>query len=96
MNTNLTSPYLTEVELEFLAEDEKIIIIPNFKSYDIKNSMKGFAEDYGPFLPNQPISVPLWFAIQLKKLSKCQIQPPAWMDPGIYILYNLLLIFYNR
>jgi len=66
----------TANEIEFLAEDESITIIPNF-NLDTLSLING---DYGPFKPSIPIKVPLWLAITLKKRQKCKIQPPLWMD----------------
>eukprot|EP00465_Bigelowiella_longifila_P005778 CAMPEP_0185265292 /NCGR_PEP_ID=MMETSP1359-20130426/27043_1 /TAXON_ID=552665 /ORGANISM="Bigelowiella longifila, Strain CCMP242" /LENGTH=179 /DNA_ID=CAMNT_0027854483 /DNA_START=62 /DNA_END=601 /DNA_ORIENTATION=+ len=34
----------------------------------------------GPFQPQQPVMVPLWLALQLRKEGKCGIMPPEWMD----------------
>ncbi|GIX76901.1 DNA replication complex GINS protein PSF2 [Caerostris extrusa] len=62
-------------DLEFLAEQESVRIIPNFshgKLYLIRG-------DVGPFIPGNTVQVPLWLAINLRQRQKCRIQPPDWM-----------------
>jgi len=61
---------------EFLAQDELITIIPNFKR---ENPLHLLSGDFGPFEPLTPISVPLWLALTLKKRKNCKIQIPVWM-----------------
>jgi GINS complex subunit 2 len=34
----------------------------------------------GPFQPQQPVEVPLWLALQLRKEKKCGIISPEWLD----------------
>ena len=63
-------------ELEFLAEDEEIRIVPNFKMERL-SLIRG---EFGPFVPTIPTTVPLWLAVALKRSKKCQIQPPPWLD----------------
>ncbi|MCO5556839.1 hypothetical protein L7F22_017629 [Adiantum nelumboides] len=63
-------------EVEFLAEDEQIDIVPNVRL----DTLHMICGDYGPFRPQIPVRVPLWLAIALKKRSKCRIQPPDWMS----------------
>lgn len=73
----LASTYPTDFELEFLAEDTVIDIIPNFRS----KVERGFiAANLGPFMPGVPAKVPLWVALQLKQLKRCSIQAPAWLE----------------
>eukprot|EP01112_Ceratiomyxa_fruticulosa_P015192 TRINITY_DN4444_c0_g1_i1.p1 TRINITY_DN4444_c0_g1~~TRINITY_DN4444_c0_g1_i1.p1 ORF type:complete len:184 (+),score=35.70 TRINITY_DN4444_c0_g1_i1:157-708(+) len=72
----MESPNFTPAQMEFLAEDEKINIIPSFKM-DVLHLISG---DYGPFIPGIPKEVPLWLAITLKKRKMCKIQMPEWMD----------------
>lgn len=36
--------------------------------------------DYGPFIANVPLDVPLYLAMALYRRGKCRIIPPAWMD----------------
>ncbi|KAM7265093.1 hypothetical protein ACFE04_002776 [Oxalis oulophora] len=63
-------------EIEFIAEDELIEIVPNMRM-DPLNFLSG---DFGPFLPQIPTNVPLWLAVALKKRGKCSIRPPQWMS----------------
>uniref|UniRef100_A0A7I4CQ34 DNA replication complex GINS protein PSF2 n=1 Tax=Physcomitrium patens TaxID=3218 RepID=A0A7I4CQ34_PHYPA len=66
----------TELEVEFMAEDEPVNIIPNVRM----DTLHMICGDYGPFRPQIPITVPLWLGIAMKKRSKCRIQPPGWMS----------------
>ncbi|KAA8534203.1 hypothetical protein F0562_031604 [Nyssa sinensis] len=63
-------------ELEFLAEDEMVEIVPNM-TMDTLNLICG---DFGPFRPQIATQVPLWLAVALKKRGKCTIRPPEWMS----------------
>ncbi|XP_057789126.1 DNA replication complex GINS protein PSF2 [Salvia miltiorrhiza] len=63
-------------ELEFLAEDEMIEIVPNLRM-DPLNFISG---DFGPFRPQIPTQAPLWLAVALKKRGKCTIRAPEWMS----------------
>ncbi|KAL3521102.1 hypothetical protein ACH5RR_019251 [Cinchona calisaya] len=63
-------------ELEFLAEDELIEIVPNLRM-DPLNLICG---DFGPFRPQIATQVPIWLAVALKKRGKCAIRPPDWMS----------------
>lgn len=63
-------------EIEFLAENEQITIIPNFT----QGKLHLICGDCGPFTPSMPIQVPLWFAINLRQRQKCRIIPPDWMS----------------
>ncbi|CAI9092397.1 OLC1v1027625C2 [Oldenlandia corymbosa var. corymbosa] len=63
-------------ELEFLAEDELIEIVPNMRM-DPLNLICG---DFGPFRPQIATQVPVWLAVALKKRGKCTIRPPEWMS----------------
>ncbi|CAN0521576.1 unnamed protein product, partial [Scytosiphon promiscuus] len=58
---------LTAAELEFIAEDELIEIVPKFKHGPL-HLIQG---DFGPFVPQARAKVPLWLAISLKKRQKC-------------------------
>uniref|UniRef100_A0A2P2HZE0 DNA replication complex GINS protein PSF2 n=1 Tax=Hirondellea gigas TaxID=1518452 RepID=A0A2P2HZE0_9CRUS len=62
---------------EFLAEREKIQIIPNF-SHD---KLYLIAGDVGPFVAGLPCEVPLWLAVNLRQRGKCRLVAPSWMDP---------------
>ncbi|KAK0591614.1 hypothetical protein LWI29_004865 [Acer saccharum] len=63
-------------EIEFMAEDELVEIVPNIRM-DPLNFISG---DFGPFFPQIPAKVPLWLAVALKKRGKCTIRPPQWMS----------------
>ncbi|GAB4827472.1 DNA replication complex GINS protein PSF2 [Ancistrocladus abbreviatus] len=63
-------------EMEFLAEDEMIEIVPNMRM----ESLNLISGDYGPFRPQIPALVPLWLAVALKKRGKCTIRSPEWMS----------------
>lgn len=66
----------TAAFLEFMAEDELITIIPNFKS----KTFHFISGDYGPLDPSIPVDVPLWLAVYLKQNQRCQIQCPEWLE----------------
>lgn len=63
-------PRLRNDEVEFQAEDELVTIVPKFES-DVFALIGG---RYGPFVPQTPVQVPLWLAVELRKQQKCQIQ----------------------
>lgn len=63
-------------EVEFLAEKEKVTILPNFS----ENKVYLIGGDIGPFNASLPTDVPIWVAINLKQRRKCRIQPPDWME----------------
>jgi len=65
-------------EVEFVAEDEIVDIVPNIRM-DALNMICG---DFGPFYPQVPTKVPLWLAVALKKRGKCTIRTPDWMTVG--------------
>jgi len=79
MSTGLqsVSTSISANQLEFLAEDEPITVIPNFK-LPVLHFIRG---SIGPLHPAVPATVPLWLALLLKKQRKCKIQIPEWMDP---------------
>ncbi|OAY72195.1 DNA replication complex GINS protein PSF2, partial [Ananas comosus] len=62
-------------EVEFLAEDEVVEIVPNIRM----ESLNMICGDFGPFFPQIPSKVPLWLAAALKKRGKCTIRTPEWM-----------------
>eukprot|EP00271_Cylindrocystis_brebissonii_P023503 TRINITY_DN9782_c0_g1_i1.p1 TRINITY_DN9782_c0_g1~~TRINITY_DN9782_c0_g1_i1.p1 ORF type:complete len:179 (-),score=36.12 TRINITY_DN9782_c0_g1_i1:439-975(-) len=66
----------TEKEIEFLAEDELISIVPNFRG----ETFHMISGEFGPFRPQIALEVPLWLALALKSRGKCTIQPPEWMS----------------
>ncbi|KAF7131641.1 hypothetical protein RHSIM_Rhsim09G0166200 [Rhododendron simsii] len=63
-------------ELEFLAEDETIEIVPNMRM-DALDLTCGI---FGPFYPQITTQVPMWLAVAMKKRGKCTIRPPEWMS----------------
>ncbi|KAL1917304.1 uncharacterized protein VTP21DRAFT_4960 [Calcarisporiella thermophila] len=65
------SPY----EIEFLAENELIDILPSYKM----DPLHLICGTYGPFQPPKRTQVPLWLALTLKKHQKCSIIPPEWL-----------------
>ncbi|KAL6526808.1 hypothetical protein OROGR_015898 [Orobanche gracilis] len=65
-------------EMEFLAEDEMIEIVPNLRM-DPLNFISG---DFGPFRPQIATEVPLWLAVALKRRGKCTVRAPDWMAVG--------------
>ncbi|CAK5062512.1 unnamed protein product [Meloidogyne enterolobii] len=60
---------------EFIAENELIQILPNFN----ERTIHLISGDFGPFEAGSPVTVPLWFALQLKYKHKCKIVPPEWL-----------------
>ncbi|XAR54018.1 hypothetical protein NMG60_11028997 [Bertholletia excelsa] len=65
-------------QLEFLAEDEMIEIVPNMRM-DPLNLIRIFG-DFGLFHPQIATQVPLWLAVALKKRGKCIIRASEWMS----------------
>ncbi|KAI5670678.1 hypothetical protein M9H77_11042 [Catharanthus roseus] len=62
-------------ELEFVAEDEMIEIVPNMRM----DPLDLICGKFGPFMPQIVTQVPIWLAIALKKRGKCTIRPPEWI-----------------
>jgi|SRR5690606_4956580 len=62
-------------EIEFLCENESIEIIPRISMKEI-DLISG---TIGPLNVNIPCTVPLWFAIRLRKRGECVIQQPKWL-----------------
>ncbi|KAK6929347.1 GINS subunit, domain A, partial [Dillenia turbinata] len=63
-------------EVEFLAEDEMVEIVPNMRM----ERLSLICGDFGPFRPQIATEVPLWLAVALKKRGKCTIRTPQWMS----------------
>lgn len=63
-------------EVEFIAEDERIRIVPNFNHERI-HLISG---DVGPFEAGISLEVPIWLGIYFKRRQKCQILPPEWLN----------------
>lgn len=70
---------MNPAEVEFLAENQSIQIIPNF-SHDRLYLICG---EVGPFRPGIPVQVPLWMAVNLKQRQKCRLTAPEWMNVDI-------------
>lgn len=68
----------TANEIEYLAEDQIITVIPNFTG-DPFIFMNGRTDK---FRPARPAKVPLWFGMLLKKRGQCRVQMPAWFSKG--------------
>mmetsp|Transcript_9787 Transcript_9787/g.35590 ORF Transcript_9787/g.35590 Transcript_9787/m.35590 type:complete len:154 (+) Transcript_9787:268-729(+) len=71
-----SSSELTHQEVNFSAEDEVVLVVPNFSLQQV-HLLGG---TYGPFRPQIQAAVPLWFATILKKQGKCCIIPPMWLN----------------
>ncbi|XP_023642275.1 DNA replication complex GINS protein PSF2 isoform X2 [Capsella rubella] len=54
-------------EIEFMAEDELVEIVPNMNMEQLN------------FI-SIPTKVPLWLAVALKRRGKCTFRPPGWMS----------------
>ncbi|KNC96146.1 DNA replication protein PSF2 [Spizellomyces punctatus DAOM BR117] len=67
---------LTPAEVEFIAENETITIVPLHRM----GTLQLINGSYGPFKPPIKHQVPLWLALTLKRKQKCLIQPPEWLD----------------
>ncbi|KAL1449229.1 hypothetical protein WDU94_000451 [Cyamophila willieti] len=64
-------------EIEFIAEDQMVEIIPKFNHLNLIHLISG---DVGPFRAGIPVKVPLWLAINLKQRQKCRMVMPEWMS----------------
>lgn len=54
-------------------------IIPNFQ-HDVLRFITG---NFGPFLPQTPVDVPLWLACILRKRKMCAVVPPDWLHATV-------------
>lgn len=70
---------MNPAEVEFLAENQTIQVIPNF-SHDRLFLICG---EVGPFRPGIPVQVPLWLGINLKQRQKCRFTAPDWMNVDV-------------
>ncbi|KAA8498369.1 putative DNA replication complex GINS protein PSF2 [Porphyridium purpureum] len=73
----LGGPAVRYLELEHVAMEQLVVMVPNFSMAEQVHLICG---DYGPFEAGIPMQVPLWLALSLKKLKKCRIAPPFWME----------------
>ncbi|KAI6650223.1 hypothetical protein LOD99_6140 [Oopsacas minuta] len=69
------SPKITPADLDYLAMNEVIFILPGFSLGRITLILG----DFGPFVPSIATKAPLWFALYLKERKLCQIQVPSWL-----------------
>lgn len=64
------------LQCEYLAEDSLISINPMVHTAPI-TLIRG---TYGPFQPSMTAVVPLWLALALKKVQRCNVIPPDWLS----------------
>ncbi|KAJ1963437.1 DNA replication protein psf2 [Dispira parvispora] len=76
MTSTKPTQQFTLPELEFLAEDTPITIIPTHRM----DTLHFISGSYGPFQPPAHIEVPLWLARLLKTKRRCHIQAPTWLN----------------
>lgn len=76
MSTIMWKDIISPNEMEFIAENYLVEIIPNFHEEKIAL----ISGTYGPFKPNRKIRLPLWLAVKLRKNGKCNIIPPQNLD----------------
>lgn len=62
---------------DFVAQDELIEIVPNFRYAKQIHLISG---DFGPFQPSVPCKVPLWLATNLHHQNKCSVLLPSWCN----------------
>jgi len=67
---------MDHADVEFLAENERVKIVPNFKH----ETMYLISGDFGPFIPGLPVEVPMWFAKDLLSKQQCQLLAPDWLN----------------
>ncbi|KAI9492653.1 DNA replication complex GINS protein PSF2 [Zychaea mexicana] len=66
----------TPSEIEFLAGEEEILIIPTHSM----PKLQFISGVFGPFRPPLKAKVPLWLALMLKKHHMCSILAPEWLS----------------
>lgn len=64
-------------EIEYMAENEIIQIVPNFNNASHMHLICG---SFGPFRAGLPLRVPIWAALNLRQKKICRILPPDWMN----------------
>ncbi|KAM0904550.1 hypothetical protein ACQ4PT_017987 [Festuca glaucescens] len=77
-NAGQSDPHLSlfsPAEVEFVAEDEIVEIVPNIRM----EALNMICGDFGPFFPQIASKVPLWLAVALKRRGKCTVRAPVWM-----------------
>lgn len=60
---------------EFLAEETVVRIIPNFQH----DALRFVTGNFGPFVPQTPVDVPLWLVCILRKRRMCTVVRPKWL-----------------
>ena len=70
------SRWVAPEEIEFNAENTLVTIVPKFKL----GTLYMVEGEYGPFVAQNPVEVPLWLAVHLKKTQRANIKPPEWLD----------------
>lgn len=75
MREGTPSSSLTNEELQFCAEDETVVIVPNLSL----ESLHLISGEFGPFRAQSEAVVPMWLATMLRKRHQCRIKPPEWM-----------------
>merc|ERR1712199_29479 len=76
---NSYAKVISRQEHEFYAEDELIEIIPNF-SISNDGMVDLLSGRFGPFRVNMRVTIPLWFALSLRREGRCTILIPQWMN----------------
>eukprot|EP00055_Hartaetosiga_balthica_P015578 m.92896 g.92896 ORF g.92896 m.92896 type:complete len:181 (-) comp8902_c0_seq3:1876-2418(-) len=66
---------VTAADIEFLAEETSITIVPAFEC----GAFKFLRGEVGAFRAPRPVDVPLWLAVSLRRRQRCQIQSPEWL-----------------
>lgn len=70
------SSQLALQKADYYAENELIEISPMVKS----GRVALVCGNFGPFEPSIATRVPLWLALALKKVRRCKIIPPKWLQ----------------
>ena len=70
------SRWVSPEEIEYVAENILVTVVPKFE-LQVLYMMEG---EYGPFVAQTPVEVPLWLAIHLKKIQRANIKCPSWLD----------------
>lgn len=63
-------------DAEFLAEKTLVTVVPLF-SHEPIYLITG---DVGPFIPKEPVQVPLWLAVNMKQRRQCHVVAPDWLS----------------
>jgi len=73
---SIRASHLNPDQTLFLAENEAVIIQPNFSA----DAFDCIAGKFGPFMPDFDAQVPIWLALMLKRQKKCRVLAPHWME----------------